>query len=128
MNDSDFFELCKGGSLLQIGDAIRGGANLNARNDDGFTPLMFAAMGNSNHGVIIALIQAGADIEARDNKHGFTPLLRAAGVSPNPEVIRALINGGANVNASAGEFSPLKLASMNPNPEVITTLIAAGAK
>ena len=74
MNDSDFRELCKEGSLQQINEAIRNGANVNARNNDGFTPLMFAAVRNPNPEITKALIDGGAKVDARDAK-GYTALM-----------------------------------------------------
>ena len=44
------------------------GANVNARNSKGMTALMLAAMNNSNPEVVKALINAGADIFAKDNE------------------------------------------------------------
>ena len=40
------------------------GANLEARNEDGYTPLMWAARFNKNAAVVQALIDAGADATA----------------------------------------------------------------
>jgi ankyrin repeat protein len=44
---------------------IGAGADVNAKNIDGITVLMCAALGNSNPEVIAALLQIGADINAR---------------------------------------------------------------
>jgi ankyrin repeat protein len=46
---------------------IADGADLNARDEDGQTPLHFAARDSENSAVIEALIAAGADIKARDS-------------------------------------------------------------
>ena len=39
MSDSDFLVLCETGALKQIEDAIKAGANVNARNENEETPL-----------------------------------------------------------------------------------------
>ena len=78
MNDSDFIRLCKKGSLQQVAEAIKNGENINARGSmvlpiktdvilyqDGSTPLMAAALYNTNPEVITALIKSGADVNAR---------------------------------------------------------------
>ncbi len=43
---------------------IQAGADVNARGNNGFTPLMLAALGNINPGVLEALLAAGADAKA----------------------------------------------------------------
>ena len=39
----DFLTLCKIGTVEQVRDAIAAGADVNAKDKDGWTPLMFAA-------------------------------------------------------------------------------------
>lgn len=97
MNDFEFIELCKIGSLQQINDAIKNGANVNAKRDDGLTALMWAALNNPNPEVITALVKASANVSATDNK-GWTALMFAVNQNSNPEVITALIKAGADIN------------------------------
>ena len=111
-------------------DAIRkAGADVNAKNIDGKTPLHQAAYFNKNPEVITTLIEAGADVNAK-NVVGATPLHAAALINRNPEVLRVLIEAGADVNAknAVGE-TPLHTAAAayNKNPEFLTLLIEAGA-
>ncbi|MCL1875951.1 MAG: ankyrin repeat domain-containing protein [Synergistaceae bacterium] len=124
-----YFEVYFAGSLQKVNDAINNGADMNARCEDGKTPLMYAAQGNSNPEVIAAIIKAGADVNARDI-YRETPIFYATWGS-NPEVVKALINAGADVNARSNNgFSPLMNAAIGSmsSSEVITTLIKAGAK
>ena len=104
------------------------GADVNARDSDGTTPLMLAAEYNPNPEVITLLINAGADVNAR-NEDGDTPLIRASLANPNPDVITALINAGADINArDKGGRTPLILAAKeNKNSEIISVLLEAGA-
>ncbi|MCL1875231.1 MAG: ankyrin repeat domain-containing protein [Synergistaceae bacterium] len=149
--DSDFIELCKSASYNQIADAIKGGANVNARDEYGRTPIMWAAEWNSNPEVITVLVNAGADVNTHDETEYLpllsdtdegqsssssqqilrnTPLMYAAFANPTPEVIMTLIKAGADVNVKNTEgYSPIMQAaqSLYPNPEVITALINAGA-
>ena len=94
----DLFETAESGTVDEVKAALAGGANPDARNEGGFTPLHAAAALNSNPAVIAALIEAGADVGAR-NKGGLTPLLAAAGFNSNPSMITALIEGGADPGA-----------------------------
>ena len=105
--------------------AVRDAKNVNARGEDGETPLHVAAA----HGIpeiVTALIEAGADVNARATG-GMTPL-HVAALSEKPEIVTALSEAGADVNArmKAGE-TPLHLAAMRGTPEVVTALLEAGA-
>ena len=106
---------------------IQAGADLEATDSDGSTPLHYAAGSNDNPAVITALLDAGADLEARD---GFdrTPLHNAAGSNDNPAVITALLDAGADLEARDGfDWTPLHYAAgFNDNPAV-TALLDAGA-
>ena len=62
------------------------------------TPLHFAARWNPSADVIRALLDKGADIEARD-KYQNTPLHEAA--INNPGQVKLLLERGANVNVLA---------------------------
>ena len=77
---------------------IEAGADTDAHNRRGFTPLHKAAR-NSNPSVITALIEGGADPGARGGIGGLTPLHAAAALTVNPSVILALIEGGADPGA-----------------------------
>ena len=67
MCDIDFIALCKFGFLRYITEAIADGANVNATNDAGWTPLISAANCNDSE-VITALLALGADPKAEDGK------------------------------------------------------------
>ena len=62
----DFFELVTAGTPQDVQAAISKGADVNAQDKDGKTPLISAAQTNKNPEVITTLLKAGADIEARD--------------------------------------------------------------
>jgi ankyrin repeat protein len=110
--------------LLEL---IRDGADVNARNNDGWTPLMLAAGHSTSPEIVTVLLEKGAAIESRDD-FGLTPLLLAArsSHSKSPEIVRLLLDKGAEVNASNSYgITPLMFAT---NPEIIKILKAAGAK
>ncbi len=87
------------GTPHDVQAAIDKGADVNAQNSAGETPLIAAAAFNKNPEVITTLLKAGADIEARDSVHGGTALLWAAAFSKNPEVVSTLLNAGADAKA-----------------------------
>ena len=98
------------------------------------TTLHVAAVHARDPAVITALVQAGADVNARDDS-GHTPLHEAAR-SGIATVVRALLEEGAEVDArpfrfdpwlSTGGLTPLHNATSNPDPEVAAALLEAGA-
>jgi len=100
------------------------------------TALLFtAAASTPDPAVVSMLLEAGADVHARDEFRQYTPLHQAAR-SGTPQVVRALLEAGADVDAWAKGFNvdwgwgwtPLHLAARsNPDPEVVSALVEAAA-
>jgi ankyrin repeat protein len=101
------------------------GADVMALDDDGFTPLHWAAnRGNSQH--IQILVDAGAEVMGRDKRDG-TPLHRAA-CCGGTENIKVLLAAGADIMARAkGGWTPLHSAARGGSLLSIITLLEAGA-
>jgi ankyrin repeat protein len=88
-----------------FGTIIASGADVNATNHDGRTPLHLAvekiswwpSEGGSQTNPVLALLQAKANVNARDNA-GLTPLhmLAAADTSFSVQCTRALLDAGAD--------------------------------
>lgn len=92
---TDIFKVVTTGTPSQVRAVIRSGADPNARDNRGETPLMYAAADNSNPAVITILIEAGADSNAR-GKNGMTALMYAAEDNANPAVVTTLLEAGAD--------------------------------
>ena len=82
-----------------IKDLLDKGADINAHNEWGLTPVMLAAQYNHSVAVLNALIAAGADIHEAEPKYRSNALHLAANSSKNPKVIEALLAAGANIEA-----------------------------
>ena len=121
--------LCvKRGDIASAKLLIAAGADENAKNEGGATPLHIAASGNENPDVIATLIKAGADVNAKTG-YGETPLHCAASNNENPDVIATLIKAGADVNAK-NEYgaTPLDVSRSFNKPKNATALKFAGGK
>jgi len=124
----DLFKLCQNCAVQQVLEAIAAGAKVNAKDWDGWTPVMNAAVLNPSPEVITALVRAGADVNAKNND-GATPLILAAMNNPSPEVTAALVKAGADVNAKdAMGKSVLDWGRKNKNTNVLAELMKSGAK
>jgi TPR repeat protein len=73
------------------------GADVNAIDDQGYTPL-HAALFLEKYDIAKYLVSAGADVNAKDDNNGFTPLHLAAS-DGNVEVAKQIVSAGADVNA-----------------------------
>ena len=106
---------------------LEAGADANARDKGGSTPLHDAALLNENPAVVKLLLEAGADANARAGSDR-TPLHHAAGHNVIA-VVELLLEAGANANArdDLGR-TPLHGASFsNKNPAFVELLLEAGA-
>lgn len=104
---------------------IRRGADVNASQPDGATPLHWATH-RDNLDIADALIKAGANVNAA-NDYGVTPLSLACTNGSGPMVDR-LLKAGANPNAAlpSGETALMTAARVG-KPEPVALLLAKGA-
>lgn len=116
-------------SAQQVSAYIQAGADLNAKDSRGWTPLHSAARYSGQPAVLAALLETGALVNVKDSA-GDTPLHWAAAENPNVKVLVLLLQAGADVNAS-DRFGWIPLhnaAAENSNPEIIRALLEAGSK
>lgn len=112
------------GELKQVKALLASGANINAQDADGTTPLMHAVV-NAGADCVKLLLDKGADPNISNNA-GATALMWAVG---DVQKVQLLLAKGAHVNAvSKEEKSALRLAANLPNSlAVVKALLAKGA-
>jgi len=103
---------------------LNSGANPNARDDLGLTPLHAAARNGRGEAARL-LIDAHADVNALSIS-GLTPLHDAAEYG-RTELVQILVKAGANINAkSKASRTPLHKAAWNGHLEVAKVLLENG--
>lgn len=129
ISDAQFVDMCSEGDTQGVIEAIKAGINVNAKNNNGETALMWAA-GKGHTEIVNALIKAGANVNAK-TKSDWTALMYAAGKG-HIETVIVLLKVGADVNAktNGGLYSgwtALMVATMGGQSEIVNKLIKAGA-
>lgn len=122
-----------------VASLINHGADVNARDDNGWTPLMSAAQNRdltSDVRIISALLDRGAEVNAV-NERGETPLTLACldhmnfnskGRGQQAAAVKLLLARGAAVNfCTTSDGPPLLLAAEDRNLETVRALLSQGA-
>jgi cytohesin len=119
------FEAVKQVDLQGVKDFLAKGADVNAKDDSGWTPLIHAA--NRGHNEVAALLIAkGADVNAQ-NEGGVTTLSFAVSEG-HKEIAELLIAKGVDVNTKDDSgWTPLYYAAIGGHKEVVELLIAKDA-
>ncbi|KAI1693124.1 ankyrin repeat domain-containing protein [Ditylenchus destructor] len=114
-----------GESPWYVSHLVSEGAAINARDNNGQTPLHIAAA-NENPTIATTLIIAGADVNAKD-KDGLTPLHIAA-ANENTKIAKDLVSDGAYVNARDKDGrTPLDVALDNERAFTVKYLLSKRA-
>lgn len=124
----DIFEAAVLGKVDRIQDILKSApARASEYAPDGFTPVALAAF-FGQPAAVMALIAAGADVNAAAKNPLKVAALHAAVAGRNIEAVKAILAAGADANAQqqAG-FRPIHEAGNNANRTLAELLIAHGA-
>lgn len=124
--EEQLIEACRMDNHDKIRSLIARGADINAQDKDGHTPLTWAAWNRNIEIVQRLIVDKNANVNAQ-NKIGYTPLLVAARRN-NLAIVQLLVGKGANVNAQdqCGE-TPLIFAASHGNLAMVQLLVTSGA-
>ncbi|CAM9720691.1 unnamed protein product [Scytosiphon promiscuus] len=116
-----------GENLSALVALIEAGADYDARDADGQTPLMMTSMASTAAVMASALLEAGADPMLR-NSEGQTALHLAAGLGCIPVLEVILSRSRATLNAIDSKgFTPMSTAALRGKHRSVAFLLAKGA-
>lgn len=107
------------------------GAAADTKTSNGYTPLAFAARENAGTEAAQLLLDAGADVEARDSSDLWWPLMLAANAATGAAHIELLLSRGAKLDGGyggdGGNFTVLQAAVCCGHADNAAVLLKAGA-
>ncbi len=124
-DEGGLIEAIMSNQAKQVEEAIKSGANVNALNQNGETPIMIASEKGVS-AIVKLLIDARADVNVK-RKNGVTALMMASDRG-HTEAARLLIEAKADLNAEASNGNTaLFWASIRGHAETVKLLLASGA-
>ena len=119
--DNELLEAARNGDLIKVQTLLEKGANPNAKDDDGKTPL-HNAVKEGHVEIVKLLLEHGANPNAQDDG-GLTPLHSAA-FHGYVEIVKLMLEHGANPNAKTIlGHTPLHIAVQEGYVEIVKLLL-----
>ncbi len=127
------FDACSDGNVRKMTPLIRGGADVNARNSSGLTPLHTACY-KGNLDAVEVLVENGADIDRGSTYHNdYRTALHIAIENEDENMVSFLLEKGADararfypVHGGSERRSAIELATKLGNQEIVLKLLNSG--
>jgi uncharacterized protein len=124
--NEDLLMAAEKGKTKRILEALENGADVNAADPRGWTPLMKAVTHNHSEAVNL-LIERGANVNAREKILGLMPLMMS-GTEGGADMVSLLLDSGAHVNAVDNNGSTaLMIYCVAGRGDIIGLLVGRGA-
>ena len=94
-SEETFIECIKNGDAVAVRLFLTAGMNPNAKENDGSTALMWAAV-HGKSDIVKMLLEKGVEVNVKENKMGFTALMFAA-MQEHADVVKLLLEKGAEL-------------------------------
>lgn len=122
--NADLIYAARVGDIAWLAEMIKGGADVNAANDDQETPLLWASF-NGHVKVVKTLLDHGARVNDR-SKEGWSALMAAAETG-SEELVKLLLKKGADIDfkTESGETA-LTLAEKNGFSNIVDQIRSFG--
>jgi ankyrin repeat protein len=122
----DLTQASMSGDVEKVISLLGSGADVNAKDQRGWTALLWA-VSRGQMDLVKLLLDKGADVNAK-GEHGWTPMMEAANRN-HPEAVKLLLNKGADVNLKHEYgLTAMKIAKAKGYKEIESLLKARGAK
>jgi ankyrin repeat protein len=124
--DSNLIEVSRIGDYLAVDRYLHEGADVNCRDKDGLTPLIWAAI-QGHEAVVRLLLERGGELEAR-NRNGDTALMWAS-LMGHKGVVDFILDRGADADLREPNsgVTALMAASAKGHTDVAQVLVERGA-
>jgi ankyrin repeat protein len=123
--NEDLFAAAMSGDLPKVERLIAAGANVNAKDNNSGTALIWASA-RGHEGVVQALLDKGAEVNAKDN-NGRTALMFAS-LNGSKVAVQALLSKGAEANARAKDGNTASMLASQKGHKEVAELLAAEVK
>jgi ankyrin repeat protein/WD40 repeat protein len=125
--NSDLLIAAYEGDVEKVRSLLDKGANVNARREDGDTPLMLAALSGGKLEIVNLLLTKGADVNAK-NKENDTALIYAAS-NRKADILQLLLDKSADINHQNdnGYSALIMAAAVKERLAPLKALLARGA-
>lgn len=122
LNES-LYTACLNRDVPKVAELLKQGADPNAANRDGYTPLHIGAL-QGGFGIVELLLKNGAEPNVK-NKRDETPLHKAVSDEGDLKVVKLLVEAGAKLDQMNDEgCTPVRLAAQRGSQPIYEFLVA----